>query len=148
MKKIVFINSIIFTILFAFATQKSFSQTPDEKEAIKSTALNYIEGWYSADSARMAKALSPELKKKGFIVNPKNNKLMIYDATYSQMIEWTSKKPNELKQNPNIKIEVEINEVGKNIAIVKTISPEFTDYIQMGKIKGEWKIFNIVWEQK
>lgn len=122
-----------------------FSQTPDEV-AVKETALNYIEGWYSADSARMALALSPKLLKQGFIVNHQSGELRISPATYSQMVEWAGKKPNELEKNPDIPLEVHIIEVGENIAMVKTIAPDFIDYLHMGKMNGEWKIYHAIWE--
>jgi hypothetical protein len=68
------------------------------------------------------------------------------EATYSQMIEWTGTKPDEYAQNPGIKIELEIIEVGKNIAMVKTISPHFIDYLHLGRLNGKWKIYNVIWE--
>ena len=45
-----------------------------------------------------------------------------------------------------VKIKVEIIEIGKNIAMVKTTAPHFIDYIHMGKKDGEWKIYNVIWE--
>ena len=122
-----------------------FSQTPDEV-AVKETALNYIEGWYSADSARIAKALSPQLVKQGFIVSQQSGELRISPASYSQMVQWASKKPNELEKNPDIPLEVHIIEVGENIAMVKTIAPDFIDYLHMGKKNGEWRIYHAIWE--
>ena len=32
--------------------------------AIRATALDYIEGWYAGDAARMERALHPELAKR------------------------------------------------------------------------------------
>lgn len=125
--------------------QDLFAQTGEE-QAIRATALDYVEGWYSADKARMAKALSPDLKKRGFIINTKTNQVVINEASYSQMIEWTRKNSNELEKNPDLKFEVKIIETGNNIAMVKTISPDFIDYIHMGKMKGKWKIYNVIWE--
>ena len=133
-------------LLFVLATGNAFSQSSD-KEAIKETALNYIEGWYSADTARMARALSPELAKKGIIMNPRSNELVIAPATFSQMLQWTGQKPNELEADPDKKMEVVIIEVGQNIAMVKTITPDFIDYLHMGKMNGEWKIYNAIWER-
>ena len=121
-----------------------FSQSQDEL-AVKETALNYIEGWYTADSARMAKALSVELVKKGFLINAKGE-LSISPATYEQMVQWAGKKPNEMAKNPDIHLEVHIIEVGENIAMVKTIAPDFIDYLHMGKMDGEWKIYHAIWE--
>lgn len=36
----------------------------DESDAIKKTALDYIEGWYAGDAARMERALHSELAKR------------------------------------------------------------------------------------
>jgi len=122
-----------------------FSQSQDEL-AVKETALNYIEGWYTADSARMATALSVELVKKGFLLNQRTGKLSIAPATYAQMVQWAGNKPNEMAKNPDILLEVHIIEVGENIAMVKTIAPDFIDYLHMGKMNGEWKIYHAIWE--
>jgi hypothetical protein len=37
-----------------------------EKEAIKATAMNYMEGWYEGNADRMERALHPELAKRMF----------------------------------------------------------------------------------
>ncbi len=145
MKKIN-VNYVLDFLNFFMATGNAFCQSSD-KEAIKETALNYIEGWYTADTARMARALSTDLAKKGIIMNPRSNELVIAPATYSQMLQWTGQKPNELEMDPNKQMEVVIIEVGQNIAMVKTITPDFVDYLHMGKMNGEWKIYNAIWER-
>ncbi len=145
MKKIN-VNYLLAFLIFFMATGNAFCQSSD-KEAIKETALNYIEGWYTADTARMARALSTDLAKKGIIMNPRSDELVIAPATYSQMLQWTGQKPNELEMDPNKQMEVVIIEVGQNIAMVKTITPDFVDYLHMGKMNGEWKIYNAIWER-
>ena len=130
MKKNIFTLSVMILIILLFSiSRKLCAQNNKDEQAIKETALNYIEGWYSADTSRMGKALSPDLKKRGFKIDPKTSKVIIYDASYAQMIEWTGQGTNILKQNPNIKIDIKIIEIGKNIANVKTITPDFIDYI-------------------
>src|SRR5713101_799428 len=44
----------------------AFGQTgaSDDNESIKKAALDYIEGWYAGDAARMERALHPELAKR------------------------------------------------------------------------------------
>ena len=122
-----------------------FSQLKDEL-AVKEAALNYIEGWYTADTARMAKALSVDLVKKGFLLNQRTGELSIAPASYTQMVQWAGQKPNEMVKNPDISLEVVIIEVGENIAMVKTLAPDFIDYLHLGKMNGEWKIYHAIWE--
>lgn len=136
-------RSLIILVLVCITTG-SFAQSADEA-AIKAAALNYIEGWYSADTARISKALSKDLVKRGFMVN-RNNQLVKTEATYKQMLEWTGKKPNELKQKPDMKFDVTIIEIGKNIAMAKVVSPQYIDYLHLGKMNEEWKIYNVIWE--
>lgn len=138
-------NKFLIVLLVAVTIiQNTNAQT--DSEQIKTIALNYIEGWYGADTARMNAALAESLAKRGFMLSHKTNELQIAEATKIQMVQWTSQKPNELEKNPNIKIEIDIIEIGQNIAMVKTITPNFIDYIHMGKYNNEWKIYNVIWE--
>lgn len=138
-------KKLLTTFIAVLAISSLFAQSVKDREAIKATALNYIEGWYSADTVRMGKALHPDLQKIGFMYNH-DNKLIQAPATREQMIEWTSKRTNELTDGKKMDLTVEIIEVGQNIAMVKTLTPDFVDYIHMGKIDGEWRIYNVVWE--
>ena len=33
-----------------------------------------------------------------------------------------------------------------SMAAVKTVSPEYIDYLQLAKINGQWRIVNVLWE--
>src|SRR6266436_10005872 len=48
--------------------------SPDESAAITKTALDYIEGWYAGDTARMEHALHPELAKRMISTDPKTGR--------------------------------------------------------------------------
>ena len=48
----------------------AFSAGPDDEAAIKATALDYLEGWYSRDAERMERALHPDLAKRIVRVDP------------------------------------------------------------------------------
>lgn len=143
-KGIIRLSALLF--LLSFTAGELRSQSADE-QAIRECALDYLEGWYSADTARMARALSQELAKKGFLVHPQTGELHIAPASYEQMLQWVGQKPDQLAQNPDIKMEVHIIEVGALIAMVKTVTPDFIDYLHMAKVEGQWKIYNAVWER-
>lgn len=146
MKTIKYFSKLFIVILAGVSfTNNSFAQISDST-MIKEVALNYIEGWYSADTSRIAGSLSNDLVKRGFLISRNENKLVKVEATYTQMIEWTGRKPNELEKRPDIRIDVQIIEIGKNIAMAKIVSPQFIDYIHLGKMNGEWKIYNVIWE--
>ncbi|MBA4318338.1 MAG: hypothetical protein C0412_08050 [Flavobacterium sp.] len=140
LKKIFF---AVISIIVCYATSQA--QTKADSTAIKETALNYIEGWYSGDGARMEKALFPELAKRG-IANQAGKPTQIMKAGFNEMVEWTKKRPNLLKDNKNLVGKITIYEILNGIANVKCESKDFIDFIHLGKINGEWKIVNAIWE--
>ena len=54
-----FLTALVAVALGAPAS--AFPQTPADSAAIRATALDYIEGWYTGDPVRMERALHPEL---------------------------------------------------------------------------------------
>lgn len=55
------------------------AQTPpnDEHEAIKATALNYIEGWYEGDAARNGECVASETSKANDLDGSKNRAQLV-----------------------------------------------------------------------
>ena len=47
--------------------------TAADSAAIRATALDYVEGWYTGDAARMERALHPELVKRIIRVDSTGN---------------------------------------------------------------------------
>ena len=54
--------------LFAAAIGPAFAASPEDEAAIRAAALDYLEGWYAGDAARMERSLHPDLAKR--IVRP------------------------------------------------------------------------------
>src|SRR5829696_3883680 len=58
-------TKILFASFFLLSCiSTAFAQTDADREAIKRTALNYAEGWYEGDAAKMESALSADLAKR------------------------------------------------------------------------------------
>lgn len=122
--------------------------SPEDEAAIKKPALNYIEGWYEGNAARMESALHPELAKRALIVDLSTGHSRLDSMSAMALVQRTragggSKTPKD-KQQKDITILDRFN----NAAIVKVIASEWVDYLQEAKINGEWKIVNVLWEIK
>ena len=66
--------SIFASALFLNAIAFAQTTSPDDNSAITKTALDYIEGWYTGDAARMERALHPELAKRMISTDPKTGR--------------------------------------------------------------------------
>lgn len=130
-------------ILLAFSAP-AWSQAPDEKAAIRQAALDYIEGWFDADGVRMDRALHKELVKR--IVRTVGGTEQVSSLTKAQMLEATQRGGGKKRPAGTRGIKVDILDVYRDIASVRTECADFIDYLQLAKSEGQWKIVNVLWQ--
>ena len=128
----------------------AFGQTnaPDENEAIKKTALDYIEGWYVGDATRMERALHPELAKRMISTDPKTGRSQFNHMGAMTLVQRTREGiGKKVPQDRQLK-EVTILDRYNNAAVVKIVASDWIDYLEIAKFNGDWKIINVLWELK
>ncbi|NVO01648.1 MAG: nuclear transport factor 2 family protein [Bacteroidetes bacterium] len=143
-------NKLSFLILIIYFCQiNSYAQkVKNDSLAIRETVADYIEGWYSGDTARIKMSLHSDLAKRGVLASRDGKGVDLVMSSYSEMIDWTGKNPNLIKENKVLKSDLKITiiEIGVNIANVKCVSNEYIDYLQLARINNQWKILNAIWE--
>jgi len=117
-----------------------------ETEAIKQTALDYIEGWYDGDAARMERALHPDLAKR--IVRTQDGKSRLDHMGALALVQGTrggfgTKTPQGKRQK-----DVTVLDVYQNAASVKVVASDWVDYLHLSRFNGRWVIVNVLWELK
>ena len=119
-----------------------------DKEAIKQTALDYIEGWYEGNAERMERALHPELAKRIVRTDPKSGRSNLGQMSAMTLVQFT--RSGGGKQTPKEKQQkdVSILDVFENAASVKVVASDWVDYLHMAKWSGRWVIVNVLWEMK
>jgi len=134
-------------IVFLKCSISVFAQTQQDTAAIKTAAVDYVEGFFTGDSSRLAKAMSPELTKR--IIDNRSGSSKLMTIGLKELIGYTKmgKMPDKNPSEP-FKAKVDIYDITSGIALAKVSTnkmPEFFDYIQVGKMNGEWKIVNVLW---
>lgn len=118
-----------------------FDASNADLAAIQQTASDYIDGWYTGDAERMERSLYDFLSKR-WIVDDR-----VDTTTKWEMVDMT--KGGGGKDYPGEKKStVTILDVYENIAVVKCDSPEYIDYLQIGRVNGKWIIINVLWAEK
>jgi hypothetical protein len=123
------------------------SETADTA-AIRQTALDYIEGWYTGNAARMERAVHPKLVKRIVALNPESGKQVFQNQGADQLIKATEQGHGTKIPEGQRQKDVTILDVFANAASVKIVSAQWIDYLHLAKWKGEWKIVNVLWELK
>ena len=141
-------KTLLSLLLFFLAALPARSQS--DSALIKQTALDYVEGYYTANWQRMTKALHPELVKR-IIVKDTSGNYMLQNMGYSGLIFATRHNTNAngtLNPGQPFKADVTIFDIYNKVATVKVVTNKFRfiDYLHLGKFNGEWKIVNVLWE--
>jgi hypothetical protein len=122
------------------------SQTADPTEGIKKTALDYVEGWYNGDAARMERALHPDLAKRHLGHDAKSGKGKVEHMSAMKLVQLTRARGDQPTPQDQRTAKVTVLDVYGNTASVRADMHEWIDYMHMVKSKGEWKIVNVLWE--
>lgn len=140
MKKIPF---ILLLCLFAGITKAQ-----DNKEGITKACLNYIEGFYEGDTAKLYQSLKPGLYKYGFWKDKNSGKYAPDgNMTFRQAIDY-AKKVLEKKHfaKPDAPKQVEILDIQNAIAAAKITAWWGVDYVLLSKQDDAWMIEEVLWE--
>ena len=123
-------------------------QARDESAAIRATALDYVEGWYTGDAARMERALHPELAKRIVNTNPQTGRSSLGQQSAMTLVQNTRNGGGKNTPPEQMQKDVVILDVYENAASVRATMSGWVDYMHMAKWNGRWVIVNVLWEQK
>lgn len=115
-----------------------------EKAAVYQAALDYIEGVYEVNPAKIEKSVHQNLTKYGFMRRP-TGEYSPGQMTYQQLLGVAASWNKEGKRDLSIK-KVEVLDVLDQTAVAKVTAQWGIDYMQLAKYDGQWKIINIIWQ--
>jgi hypothetical protein len=122
------------------------AQAPADSAAIRATVTDYIQGWYDADAPRMERSLYPGLAKRIVGGGPATRGSRVESLSAAELVRdtgaGTKAPPNRRRQD------ITILDVFQNMATVKLVASGWVDYMHLGKIDGQWKIVNVMWDQE
>jgi hypothetical protein len=117
-----------------------------DRKAIEATALDYGQGYYEGDAARMERALHPDLAKRVLFPDPRSGKPWVRHMSAMKLVQATRNGGGTKTPAEDRKTVVTIMEVYGNAACVKLEMHDWNDYMQMVKMNDGWKIINVLWE--
>ena len=139
---------LVALLLLAAGAGVTRAQTASDTAAIRSAALDYVEGWYEGNPARMARAVHPELVKRIVVSDTATGQSVIQNMGATALINgarhgYGKSTPKERQQK-----EVKILDVFGQAASARATMADWIDYMQLAKVNGRWVIVNVLWERK
>lgn len=136
--------------VLAICVTGGFAQDPavdKEREAIKQTALDYVEGWYEGNADRMERALHPDLAKRIVRTSPEGRSRLDQMSALA-LVQGVKRGGGKDTPKEKQQKDVVILDVFGNTASVKAVMSDWIDYMHMAKYNGRWVIVNVLWEMK
>lgn len=132
--------------LLLFFSVAAFAQTDADREAVKQAALDYVEGVYEVNPARIERSVHPELVKRGFYIKKGETNYTGAPMTFTELVNL-SKTYNKSGRLPKTAPkEVVVFDVLDQTATVKLTAIWGVDYMHLAKYDGKWMIINILWQ--
>jgi putative lumazine-binding protein len=124
------------------------AQSPADSAGIRAAALDYIQGWYAGDAARMERALHPELAKRIVQTDPNTGKSVLTQMGAQKLIEYTRSGGGRDTPVSRRKSDVTILDIYQGAASAKVNAADWIDYLHLARWNGRWVIVNVLWEFK
>ena len=125
----------------------SWCQSKTDSAAIRLTALDYIQGWYTGDAARMERAVHPELAKR-IVRSDSLGNFRIDQQSAMTLVQGTRNGYGKTTPEADRHDDVRILDIYRNAASARVNASYWVDYLQLAKWHGRWVIVNVLWELK
>jgi hypothetical protein len=140
--------SLIVLAALSFTAQAQTRVASPEETAIRAAALDYIEGWYEGDAARMERSLHPDLAKRIVLTNSQNAQSRLDQMNAERLVDGVRRGGGKDTPKDKQQKEVTILDVFGNAASIKIVASDWIDYMHLAKFNGRWVIVNVLWELK
>ena len=141
MKRLVMAVAIAST----FFVPRLHAQSAEDSSGIRAAALDYIEGWYTANGDRMARAVHPALVKR-IVYTDTAGRAWIREMGASELVRNTRAGGGSRTPADQQRKDVRILDIFQNAASVRVDASTWIDYLQLVKWQGHWVIVNVLWE--
>ncbi len=129
------------------APAKAAPTAAADSAGIRRAALDYIEGFYTGDAERMARAVHPELAKR-MVYTDSHGRSMLDQMSALTLVDRTRAGAGKSIPLQRRQEDLTILDLYRNAAVAKIVASDWIDYLQLARWNGTWKIVNVLWELK
>lgn len=123
------------------------AQSPADRAAVEHAVLDYVEGFYEGDTAKLIRSIRPEVIKFGFYL-PRDSSRYVGEAMpWSEFLAYARRVRERNQPAPTTAPkQVEIFDVQDQTASAKLTAWWGTDYLLLAKYDGKWMIRQVLWQ--
>jgi hypothetical protein len=118
-----------------------------DREGVRRAVLDYVEGFYEGDTAKLVRSIRPEVYKYGFWRHRDSTSYAGSQMPWPEFLAYARNvKANNRPAPPNAPKEIAVLDVQDQTASAKLTAWWGTDYLLLGKFAGRWMISHVLWQ--
>lgn len=138
---------VLFVSLVLLLPQIVPAQTVSDREAVRLAVLDYVEGFYEGDTARLVRSVSPEVRKYGYYRAKPGGPYVGEAMPFPEFLSYANRiRTGRSRTPPNAVKDIVLFDVQDQTASAKLTAWWGTDYLLLAKDKGRWIILQVLWQ--
>jgi hypothetical protein len=123
------------------------AQSADDRRAVERAVLDYVEGFYEGDTAKLVRSVHPQVNKYGYWIPRDSTRYVGGDMPFAEFLSYASQVKARGRPAPaDAPRRIEVYEVLDQTASVKLTASWGTDYLLLAKEDGRWMIRQVLWQ--
>jgi hypothetical protein len=129
------------------STARGYAQQSTERAGVRRAVLDYVEGFYEGDTAKLVRSIRPEVTKYGFFLPRDSTRYAGEPMSFQQMLDYARNVKARGRPTPaTAPKQVDILDVADQTAAAKLTAWWGIDYVQLAKYDGKWMILHVLWQ--
>lgn len=122
-------------------------QAASERAAVERAVLDYVEGFYEGDTAKLVRSIRPEVTKYGFYIPRDSSRYLGEAMPWPEFLSYARGIKARNRPAPaTAPKKVEIFDIQDQTASAKLTAWWGTDYLLLAKYDGKWMIRQVLWQ--
>ena len=139
--------SILFVLFFlvGFAGTVKAQGTGD-RAAVERAVLDYVEGFYEGDTAKLVRSVHPNVVKYGFFIPRDSSRYSGESMPWAEFLAYANRVKRGRPAPADAPKRIEIFDVQDQTASAKLTAFWGTDYLLLARENGRWMIRHVLWQ--
>lgn len=143
----VLMTALAFATLPLPAIAQQSPAGPGARDSVRRAALDYLDGFYEGDSAKIVRSVRPDVRKVGYYIARNATAYATEEMPFAEFLSYVRNfKKNNRSTPANAPHEVIVGEVNDQTATAKVVAWWGIDYLQLARYDGKWMIVNVMWQ--
>lgn len=135
------------TLALLLVAPSLHAQGTKDRDGIRRAVLDYVEGFYEGDTAKLVRSVRPDVVKYGYYI-PKGKTAYAGEAMpWAEFLSYANQVKKSGRPTPATSPkEITILDVADQTASAKLTAWWGIDYLHLAKFDGVWKITQVLWQ--